>query len=186
MTTQTPPGSREPQEPQGKGRPTPKRSEKVKRKVPVKAPQTRKEAYALARANAKERRGKMKTAYASGDDRVLPARDRGPARAFVRDFVDSRRNAGSLFLPGAIAVFVCWALGGAIPAIGFVGVLLWAAMIALIVLDSSTLSRSVKAAVLERFPSEPTRGLGRYAVLRALQIRRLRLPPPRVSRGDTI
>jgi hypothetical protein len=170
----------------GKGRPTPKRSEKVKRKVPVKAPQTRKEAYALARANAKQRRGQLKTAYASGDDKVLPARDRGPVKAYVRDFVDSRRNAGTLFLPGAVVILVCYLLGGAIPAVAVLGTVLWAAMIAAIILDSSTLARSIKHAVRSRFPGEPTRGLGRYGVLRALQIRRFRLPPPRVRRGDTI
>ena len=170
----------------GKGRPTPKRSEKVKRKVPVKAPQTRKEAYALARANAKERRGKMKTAYASGDERVLPPRDRGPAKTFARDFVDVRRNAGTLFLPGALVILVCYLLSGAIPAVGIIGTLLWAAMIAAIILDSSTLSRSVKQAVRQRYPNESARGIGRYAVLRALQVRRLRLPPPRVKRGDAI
>jgi Protein of unknown function (DUF3043) len=169
-----------------KGRPTPKRSEKVKRKVPVKAPQTRKEAYQLARSNAKVRRGTIKTAYARGDDRILPPRDRGPAKGFVRDFVDVRRNAGGLFLPGAVAILVFYLLGRFSVAFATAGTLLWAAMIAGIILDSSTLSRSVKAAVRTRFPSEPTRGLGRYAVLRALQVRKLRLPPPRVSRGDKL
>lgn len=172
--------------PQGKGRPTPKRSEKVKRKVPVKAPQTRKEAYKLARENAKARRGTIKTAYARGDDRILPPRDRGPVKGFVRDFVDVRRNAGGLFLPGAVAILVLYLLGRVALAFATVGTMLWAAMIAAIILDSSALSRSVKAAVRTRFPGEPTRGLGRYAVLRALQVRKLRLPPPRVSRGDKL
>ncbi|MDX6274567.1 MAG: hypothetical protein QOJ92_1777 [Frankiales bacterium] len=172
--------------PQGKGRPTPKRSEKVKRRVPVKAPQTRKEAYALARANAKDRRNKVKTAYSSGDDRILPPRDRGPVKSYVRDYVDVRRNAGTLFLPGAVVILICYLLGGAIKAVALLGTLLWAAMIAAIILDSSTLARSIKLAVRERYPNEPTKGIGRYGVLRALQIRKFRLPPPRVKRGDPI
>lgn len=172
--------------PQGKGRPTPKRSEKVKRKVPVKAPQTRKEAYQLARENAKVRRRTIKTAYARGDDRILPPRDRGPVKAFVRDFVDVRRNAGGLFLPGALVILVCYLLGQVSTVFATLGAILWAAMIAGIILDSSALSRSVKAAVRAKFPNEPTRGLGRYAVLRALQVRKLRLPPPRVARGDKL
>ena len=171
---------------EGKGRPTPKRSEKVKRRVPVKAPQTRKEAYALARANAKNRRTRVQSAYASGDDRILPARDRGPVKAFVRDYVDARRNIGGLFMPGAVLILVCWLVGQAVPAVGEIGILLWAAMIAGIILDSFNLARSVKAEVARRFPGEPTRKLGRYAALRAAQVRRLRLPPPRVQRGESI
>lgn len=172
--------------PQGKGRPTPKRSEKVKRKVPVKAPQTRKEAYQLARENAKSRRGSIKTAYARGDDRILPPRDRGPVKGFARDYVDARRNAGGLFLPGALLILVFYLLGRVSEDFATIGTLIWAAMIAAIILDSSSLSRMVKAEARKRFPGEPTRGLGRYAVLRALQVRKLRLPPPRVERGTKI
>ncbi len=38
----------------------------------------------------------------------------------------------------------------------------------------------------ERLPGESTRGLTMYAVMRALQIRRFRVPTPRVRPGDKI
>jgi hypothetical protein len=38
----------------------------------------------------------------------------------------------------------------------------------------------------ERLPGESTRGLTMYAVMRALQIRRFRVPAPRVHPGDKI
>ena len=33
---------------------------------------------------------KQREALANGDERYLPARDKGPVRRFVRDYVDSR------------------------------------------------------------------------------------------------
>jgi hypothetical protein len=38
----------------------------------------------------------------------------------------------------------------------------------------------------ERLPGESARGLTMYAVMRALQIRRFRVPTPRVKPGDKI
>ena len=40
-----------------------------------------------------------RASLASGDDRYLPARDKGPVRAFARDYVDSRRTVGEYMLP---------------------------------------------------------------------------------------
>jgi hypothetical protein len=48
------------------------------------------------------------------------------------------------------------------------------------------LGRRVRALVNERHPGEPTRGLAMYSAMRALQIRRLRMPKPRVKPGDAI
>jgi hypothetical protein len=43
----------------------------------------------------------------------------------------------------------------------------------------------VKAVAAQRLPGESTRGLALYAAMRALQIRKLRVPKPRVSPGDS-
>jgi len=42
------------------------------------------------------------------------------------------------------------------------------------------LSRRIKKMVKEKFPSEPTRGIGMYGWMRATQLRRLRAPAPQV------
>ena len=38
----------------------------------------------------------------------------------------------------------------------------------------------------QRFPGESTRGVRMYAAIRGTQIRRLRMPAPRVKPGDKI
>ena len=60
------------------------------------------------------------------------------------------------------------------------------AVVITIAVDVRLLTRGVIRAVDERFPGTDTKGLRMYAATRALQIRRLRLPKPRVKRGDQI
>jgi hypothetical protein len=41
-----------------------------------------------------------------GDQSALPARDRGPVKKFVRDYIDSRRSLGEYFLPLMVIVLL--------------------------------------------------------------------------------
>ncbi len=126
----------------------------------------------------------MRAALLSGDTRNLPPRDAGAVRGFVRDYVDSRRNAAGLFVPGTLVVF---ALGQVPQPITIIlAQLALLAMFALVLVDSALLVRGLRQAVRERFPTESHQGITGYALLRSMQIRRLRLPPPRVKRGEKI
>ncbi len=169
----------------GKGRPTPKRREAEKRRrTPVIAPATRKEASKAARSRARDDRLRARRALSSGDERNLPARDAGPVRRFVRDYVDRRRNAGGLFLPSALIVFL---LGlTRLPALVVTSYLVFLLMWIAIAIDCVVLVRGLRRGVTARFPAAGSRGLGFYAVMRALQVRRLRLPPPKVKRGQQL
>ncbi|MDQ1541066.1 MAG: hypothetical protein QOH29_1792 [Actinomycetota bacterium] len=119
-----------------------------------------------------------------GDDSALGARDRGPARRFARDFVDSRRSVVGLFIPVAAPIIL----------LGYtrVGILVWLANIGLYafvigsILDSMRMNRAIRKQVSIRYPGEPTKGLGMYAVMRAMQFRRMRMPGPRVARGAKV
>ena len=171
--------------PGAKGRPTPKRREAEQhRRQRVRPPKDRKEALRHARAAAREERMRTRRALVSGDDRYLPPRDRGPVRGYVRDFVDARRCAAEYFLPVALLVFVLNLTGN--PRILYFVTLLWLAMLLLIVVDSTLLIRRLKAALRAKFPGDDLRGVTSYALLRSTQIRRLRLPKPRVKPGATI
>jgi hypothetical protein len=170
-----------------KGRPTPKRSvAEAKRRQPITgssrapaAPRT-KEEKAKARTNRAGRYEAMKR----GEAWALNPRDRGPARALTRDFVDSKRRVSEYYMYILVillaAVFV---RSSAAQAIISPVVLL---LILVIVVDGTLIRRSLSRLMAERLPGESTRGLTMYAVMRALQIRRFRVPAPRVHPGDKI
>jgi hypothetical protein len=169
----------------GKGRPTPKRREaETLRKERVKPPADRKEAYRQTRQRARAQKDQQRQALLKGDEKALPPRDRGPVRAYVRDHVDSRRTAAEFFLPFAVIVLLLSFLNS--PVLVAIGVYAWMVMLVGIIVDSFLVVRSVKRQVARRFPGEPTKGLAPYALMRSLQMRRLRLPPPRVKPGTKL
>ena len=173
------------EKPGGKGRPTPKRSDAEKaRKMRVKTPTNSREATKHQRAQVKSRRREAREALVTGDITKMAPRDAGPVRAFVRDYVDRRRNAGTLFLPAAIIIFGL-NIGG-LEVMRIISNALLLAVVLAIAIDARNLGRNMLREVETRFPGAETKGLRMYAITRALQIRRLRLPKPRVKRGDPI
>lgn len=173
--------SRDPQAP--KGRPTPKRAvAQSQRKAAVVSTGDRKEDARRARERRRVELAKQREALASGDERYLPARDKGPVRRFVRDFVDSRFCVAEMFLPLAVIILVLSMIRQ--PQIQNVALLLWLAVIALIILDSIGLAFRLRKALNERFADQPRRGAVAYGLMRTLQMRRLRLPKPQVKRGE--
>ena len=50
-----------------------------------------------------------------------------------------------------------------------------------VAIDGFLLSRRVKKLVAEKFPDQPTKGLGLYGWMRSTQLRRLRAPAPQVG-----
>lgn len=171
--------------PAGKGRPTPKRSEKVTRRGrPVAPPpKTRKEAAKRQKEQAATSRKLLREGAARGDERYLAKRDAGPVRALVRDVVDSRRNVGVILLPLALVLVVANLSGNA--QLQYLGLLLWLGAILAMLMDIVVLSVVIRRRVREQFPEEDRMGrhVG-YGLLRSTSLRRFRLPPPRVSPGD--
>lgn len=175
----------------GKGRPTPKRREaEAKRRGPAPPPpRTQREAARLARANrpdkseqrrqSAERRERM----AAGDDKYLLPRDRGPVKAYIRDVVDSRPHLMGLFMPLAVIVV----LSVVLPFPGLQQYLSLFSLIALVVMVGEgvllgvTTTRKARA----KFPDATIGALGTgwYTFTRASQLRKLRIPKPRVQRG---
>lgn len=167
--------------PGAKNRPTPKRrDQEAARKQPL-VVTDRKAAKQAARAERMAASAKMRQAMVTGDDRHLPARDKGPVRRFVRDSIDARWNLSEFLLPMMVLTL----------AIQFIRVQ-WAAAIFLVVyllilialLDGIFAWRRIKKKIKQRWPEESTRGLGGYAGMRMMQMRRLRMPKPQVERGQ--
>jgi hypothetical protein len=175
----------------GKGRPTPKRRDaETRRRGPAAPPpRTQREAARLARANrpskdqrraeAAERRERM----AAGDQRYLMPRDRGPVKAYVRDVIDSRPHIMGLFMP--LALVVVLSLLVPVPAAQQYLSLFSLVALSTMIIEGIFLGASVTRKARERFPDEQIGALstGWYAFTRASQLRRLRIPKPRVQRG---
>jgi Flp pilus assembly protein TadB len=173
--------TRDPQAP--KGRPTPKRSEaQTQRRSVAQTPTTRKEAAKRQRDDRRVQMERQRQALANGDERYLPARDKGQVRRFARDFVDSRFCIAEFFLPLAVVILVLSVVPNV--ALKNVALLLWAVIIVMIVVDSVLIAVRLRKRLATRFPDQPTKGAVRYALMRTLQMRRLRLPKPQVKRGE--
>ncbi|MFF0743307.1 DUF3043 domain-containing protein [Streptomyces sp. NPDC004111] len=176
--------SKTPRDPQApKGRPTPKRAvAQSQRRSAVTAPANRKEAMKRQREARRADLAKQREALASGDERYLPVRDKGPVRKFTRDFVDSRFFVAEFFLPMAVIILVLSMVQ--VGNLQTIALLLWMIVIVLIVIDSIGLAIRLKKQLKARFPNESLRGATAYGLMRSLQMRRLRLPKPQVKRGE--
>ncbi|WP_424534765.1 DUF3043 domain-containing protein [Sphaerisporangium viridialbum] len=174
----------------GKGRPTPKRREaQGRRRQPVTAPTNRKEAYKQARERQAAERVRAREGMLKGEERYLPARDRGPTRKLARDWVDSRRTISQYFLPVSLLLLVVlWTIpmfGGQTGMLlySYAITILWPLMIVAVAGSSFFVAQRVKKEAAKRFPDESLKGVGFYAAMRAMQIRRLRFPPPMLLPG---
>lgn len=178
------PGADEAPDPKAtKGRPTPSRREaEAARKQSLKIPSDPKAARKAARERDRQARAEQRAGLLAGDERSLPPRDQGPVRAFVRDFIDSRRTLAEYFVFIALGVLLLGFVQN--PQLQVAVSLTWFAMTALIILDTVYLMWRLQRALKQQWPDKADRkGTTFYAVLRCLQIRRLRLPPPKVKAG---
>lgn len=173
-------GEHNPQAP--KGRPTPSRKEaESARKSSIRTPKNTKEGKKAARERDREERARKRAGMLAGDERYMPARDRGPVRKFVRDYVDSRFTLAEYFIFVAIGVIALGFINN--PALQWYISMGFFIFTTLIVLDLLIMLIQMNRSAAKEFPDKAERkGITLYAALRTLQFRRLRLPPPRVTR----
>jgi hypothetical protein len=171
-----------------KGRATPKRSEAERGRrqgitgTPARSGGSSRGGTKTSSADGQAERRARQEAIRRGEQWALPARDRGPVKALARDYIDSRRRLSEYYMYLMIVLVVVLFIKKS-------GLQLYAEPIALVlillvVVDAAWLRFKLTKLVRERLPGESTRGLTTYAVFRALQIRRFRVPPPRIRPGD--
>jgi TRAP-type uncharacterized transport system fused permease subunit len=171
--------------PGGKGRPTPSRREaEAARKARAKGAANKKEAAKLLRERRQEQNAKMREAMKSGDERYLPARDQGKVRRFIRDRVDSRLSMAEFLLPLLVIIMILTYTGN--EDLNRFGQSLWMVTILLVTVDTVLLVVRVKRDLKQRFPEESHKGAVFYAILRAMQVRFLRMPKPNVKLGQKL
>jgi hypothetical protein len=132
----------------------------------------------------KASRAAARAAYMRGDENALPARDRGPVKRFVRDYVDSRRSLGEYFLPLMVFVLVLTLVPSA--EIRFLAIIFMYAAMLYSVVYGYFVNKKIKKIVAEKFPGESAKGLGMYGWLRSTQMRKLRAPAPQKKLGDKV
>jgi hypothetical protein len=167
-----------------KGRPTPKRSQAERnRRQPItgsRAPATPRTPEDKARARTD--RSRKYEAMKAGETWALNPRDRGPARALTRDYIDSKRRVSEYYMYILVLLLASVFFRNK-AAQDYISPLVLV-LVVIIVIDAQFIRFRLRKLVAERLPGESTRGLTMYAVMRALQIRRFRMPAPRVRPGD--
>jgi len=120
----------------------------------------------------------------SGDDRYLPARDKGPVRRFIRDYVDSRFSFIELLIPLMLVVLILGWTGN--PTVTTYANLAMLSVFALIIIDLLRLRFRLRRELTTRFPDAPVKGTTYYAVARSMQMRFMRLPKTQVKVGQQL
>lgn len=163
----------------GKGRATPTRKEQEAAHRRPLVPKDRRVAARQTREQQVGSREKARIGMANGDERYLPARDKGPQRRFARDFVDSRFNVGEILLPMLVIVILTYFF----PTVATYALIAVWVIIIVVIVDCVILGIRVRRRLTEKFGTVE-RGLRWYVTMRAIQLRPLRLPKPQVKRGE--
>lgn len=168
-----------------KGVPTPKRSEaQANRRQPYQAPADRKAASQQSRQRERTERIRRSEALQKGESWALPPKDRGPVRALARDIVDARRGIGEWYMLMVVLLVVLLVIPGNTTKLVADGVVVF--LLVVIVIEGWFVGSKVKRQAVQRFPGESTRGVLLYTIMRGISLRRMRIPKPRVERGEKV
>jgi len=167
----------------GKGRPTPTRKEaEASARERARAGTDKKAAQKLLRERRAESNRKMREGMKAGDEKFLPARDQGPVRRYVRDWVDSRISVAEFLLPLLVLIMILQASGST--GMQQLSSGLWLATIFLLVADVLWTRFKLHRDLRAKFPDENLKGTTFYALVRMLQLRFMRLPKANVKIGQ--
>ncbi|CAN5133456.1 hypothetical protein BH09ACT1_BH09ACT1_05270 [soil metagenome] len=167
----------------GKGHATPTRREREAANQRPLVSGDRKGSNKESRARMAEARDKARVGMANGEEKYLPAKDRGPQRRYIRDYVDARFSVGELMIPFLVLVIILTFINSTtFTTIGTIA--LWAYLIVM-VLDSLYAGFVVQRRLAAKFGADKVqKGFRWYVATRAVQLRRMRLPKPQVKRGE--
>lgn len=169
--------------PEKKGVPTPRRrDQEAARRRPL-VHNDRKAARAAQRKALQEQRAKVRHAMETGEEKYLPVRDRGPQKRWVRDYIDARTGIGEwMLILVLLFLFISFLMTEETRAL--ISYLLFILMFAVFT-ELFWVARQARKGLEAKFgPGNVEKGVRFYASMRALQMRRLRLPKPLVSRGE--
>jgi hypothetical protein len=155
--------------------PTPSRREaEAARRQRVTRTLSKKEARREASLQARSQRQKS-----------LSARDSAPEKVLLRDYIDARFSIGEFLLPSLVVILALSFVGARWPQVTLLTTAAMYLFILLVLFDGLVVMwRGYKRVLAERLPNGSTKGLMMYGMNRCIQIRRFRMPPPRIKRGE--
>jgi hypothetical protein len=166
--------------PATKGHATPTRKEQeAARRRPL-VPKDRRLAAAQNRSSIAAEREKARVGMAKGEERYLPARDKGVQKRYTRDFVDARFSAGEILMPMLVLVILTFF----VPSIADIAMYGFWGIFFVVVIDCIVLGFQVRRRLAAKFGKDKVEKVTWYAAMRAVQMRFLRLPKPQVKRGE--
>ncbi len=116
------------------------------------------------RAKQAAERDRARRGMLAGDERYFPARDKGPARKFARDWVDSRRLPSQYFLPFSLlillATWVPWPPAIRVQVLNGVIVFGWPVMMVGVLFTSIYVAWKIKKQVAAKMPRGEPQGRG--------------------------
>lgn len=170
----------------GKGRATPKRRDAEARRLHPVVPTDRKAAKAQARAKQDEAWRRQREAMRTGDERYLPARDKGPVKRYIRDYVDARFSLGEAFMPLSILLIVVMiGIQTRAPGVGLMLIMGLYAVFLLSIIDAAVCWWLVRRRLHAKFGEDRVKAQGTvfwYIFSRCFNLRRWRQPSPQVAR----
>lgn len=178
----------------GKGRATPSRKE---REAANKRPLIAAKSAKRVKLTKEERRKRAderlvaRQGFEAGDERYLPARDKGEQRRFVRDFVDARYTVGEFMIPLMFSVIIATflpqynATDGSQIGLQMTVIIAMYGFFLIAVIDAIVFGRKLLRVMSAKFgEARLEKGHRWYGATRAFQFRPLRVPKPRVLRGQ--
>jgi hypothetical protein len=166
-----------------KGHATPTRKEReAARKRPLVGGKTP-EARALSKDQQRAQRDRARIGLANGEEKYLPAKDRGAQKRYIRDIVDSRWGFAELTIPILFLLVVVGYFDNSLTA--YVNYGLWV-LVGLVVIDLVVLHFRLRRLLAAKFGADRVERRGLYHATRSIQLRVMRLPKAQVKRGESL
>jgi hypothetical protein len=168
----------------GKGRATPSRREREAANKRPLVVTDRKAARRQSRTRDAAARERARIGMQNGEERYLPARDKGPQRRFARDWLDSQWTIGEFLIPVFVVFFI---LTLVVPGAAWLFAPLYG-FLALVIIDGFIRAAIIRRRLARKLGdrSKVERGLNFYVIMRSAQFRSLRVPKPQVRRGTRV
>ena len=174
--------------PVGKGRPTPRRKDQQAKNLHPVVPKDRQAAKREARAARDAAWKRQSEAMVTGEEKYLPAREKGPVKRYIRDYVDARFSLGEAFLPLSVLLMVImFGFQTRMPQIGLLLMMCLYAVFLLSIIDAVVCWWLVRRRLHAKFGADKVQAQGTifwYIFSRCFNLRRWRQPSPQVARRE--